>query len=85
MFIFVTLGDFTYLLGVLLFSVDRTFIIHTLPWIVGSGWSVIFDVFVSEDVTAYGAGLESLYKRLLSPPLFLQCAVGGSDSCVQVL
>ena len=47
MFIFVTLGDSTYLIGVLLHSVDKVFIIRTLPWIMGSGWSVIFDVFVS--------------------------------------
>ena len=47
MFVFVTMGDFTYTLSVLLFSVDRVFIIRTLPWILGSGWSLIFDVFVS--------------------------------------
>ena len=49
MFIFVTLGDSTYVLSVLLFSVEKAFIIRTLPWIAGSGWSVIFDVFVSYD------------------------------------
>ena len=43
MFVFVTMGDFTYNLSVVLFSVD----IRTLPWILGTGWSLIFDVFVS--------------------------------------
>ena len=47
MFLFATLGDITYLLNLLLFSVDKVFIIRTLPWIVGSCWSIIFDVFVS--------------------------------------
>ena len=47
MFSLITLGDSTYLLGVLLFRVDKVFIIRTLPWIVGSAWSVFFDVFVS--------------------------------------
>ena len=47
MFFFVTMGDFTYLFSVLLFSVDKVFIIRTLPWILGSGWSLFFDIFVS--------------------------------------
>ena len=47
MFIFVTIGDSSYLLGVLLFSVDKAFILHTLPWIAGSISSIFFDVVVS--------------------------------------
>ena len=47
MFVFVTFGDSTYVLSVLLFSVDKVFIIRTLPWLLGAAWSVLFDVFVS--------------------------------------
>ena len=47
MFVFVTMGDFTYLFSVLLFSVEKVFIIRTLPWILGSAWSLFFDIFVS--------------------------------------
>ena len=46
MFIFITLGDSAYLLGILLFSVDRVYIIQTLPWIAASIWSILFDIFV---------------------------------------
>ena len=47
MFFFVSMGDGTYLLSLLLFRVDKVFILRTLPWIAGSVWSVFFDVIVS--------------------------------------
>lgn len=46
-FLFVTVGDGAYFLSVLLFSVDKVFIVQTLPWIAGSAWSVFFEGFVS--------------------------------------
>lgn len=47
LFIFALLGDFNYVVSVLLFSVDKVSIIRTLPWLVGSAVSLFFDIFVS--------------------------------------
>ena len=47
MSVFITLGDFTYVFSILLFSIDKVFLIRTLPWILGSSWSFFFDVIVS--------------------------------------
>ena len=46
-FLFATVGDSAYFLSVLLFSVEKVFIVRTLPWIAASVWSVFFEGFVS--------------------------------------
>lgn len=41
------MGDVAYTASVLMYSVDKVFILRTLPWLLGSGWSIIFELIVS--------------------------------------
>ncbi len=45
--VFVALGNFTYILNILVFSVERVYLIRSLPWIVGSVVPLFFDIVVS--------------------------------------
>ena len=47
MFILSVLGNVTYGLGILLYSVDGIFLLQKLPWLVGSLGTMVFDVIVS--------------------------------------
>ena len=43
MFIMAVMGNLTYGLGILLYSVDKTFILQKLPWLIGSIGTLCFD------------------------------------------
>ena len=47
MFILSVLGNVTYGLGILLYSVDGVFLLQKLPWLVGSLGTMVFDFTVS--------------------------------------
>ena len=47
MFILSVLGNVTYGLGILLYSVDGVFLLQKLPWLVGSLGTMVFDIIVS--------------------------------------
>jgi hypothetical protein len=47
MFILAVLGNVTYGLGILLYSVDSIFLLQKLPWLVGSIGTLSFDITVS--------------------------------------
>ena len=47
MFILSILGNVTYGLGILLYSVDGIFLLQKLPWLIGSLGTMIFDITVS--------------------------------------
>lgn len=47
MFILSVLGNVTYGLGILLYSVDGVFLLQKLPWLVGSLGTMVFDITVS--------------------------------------
>ena len=47
MFILSVLGNVTYGLGILLYSVDGIFLLQKLPWLVGSLGTMVFDIIVS--------------------------------------
>ena len=47
MFIMAVLGNLTYALGVLLYSVEPHFLLPSLPWLVGSVGTLMFDATVS--------------------------------------
>ena len=47
MFILAVLGNVTYGLGILLYSVDSIFLLQKLPWLVGSVGTLCFDITVS--------------------------------------
>ena len=47
MFILAVLGNVTYGLGILLYSVDGIFLLQKLPWLVGSIGTLSFDITVS--------------------------------------
>jgi hypothetical protein len=47
MFILSVLGNVTYGLGILLYSMDGIFLLQKLPWLVGSLGTMVFDIIVS--------------------------------------
>ncbi|KAL5490953.1 hypothetical protein EMCRGX_G016161 [Ephydatia muelleri] len=53
MFIMAVLGNVTYALGILLYSVQLDFIILRLPWLVGSVGTVCFDFTIFAQFIAY--------------------------------
>ena len=55
MFMFAVLGNVTYALGILMQSVELTFILKKLPWIVGSVGTLIFDFSIFIQFWVYDA------------------------------
>ena len=49
MFILAVMGNVTYALGVLLYSVEPIFLLRKLPWLVGSIGTLLFDFTVSSE------------------------------------
>ena len=47
MFILAILGNLTYGLGILLYSVNGIFLLQKLPWLIGSIGTLCFDITVS--------------------------------------
>ncbi len=60
MFVFVTLGDGTYLLSIILYRTDLLFIVQKLPWSVGSAWSFFVDLVVSHGVVGGQTSQDSI-------------------------
>ncbi len=46
LFIFAVLGNLTYVLSILLTSVEKDYILDSLPYIVGSGGTLFFDIVI---------------------------------------
>ena len=56
MFVLAVLGNTMYALGIFLYSVDGVFLLHALPWIIGSVGTLFFDLTVSFLQWCMGSG-----------------------------
>ncbi|CAG8442668.1 6771_t:CDS:2 [Ambispora gerdemannii] len=81
MFFFSVLGNFTYCSSILFHSVDRKFILRNLPWLIGSGGTLLFDfmIFVqfylyrnrrAVDIKQMSEGISTLASSSSPPPSY---------------